>query len=79
MYDVAVVGAGPAGTAATFFLSSRGYRVLTIERSPRPGTVCGEYVPDPISLRIRSDLGSKYFEFVNPFILHKLSSIRIEL
>ncbi|MEM4581654.1 MAG: NAD(P)/FAD-dependent oxidoreductase [Candidatus Korarchaeum sp.] len=79
MYDVAVVGAGPAGAAATFFLSNRGYKVLTIERNPHPGTICGEYVPDPSSLRIRSDLGSEYFEFVSPFIVHKLRSIRIEL
>lgn len=79
MYDVAVVGAGPAGVAATFFLSERGYKVLTIERNPYPGAICGEYVPDPSSLRIRGDLGSKYFEFVSSFIVHKLHSIRIEL
>ncbi|RDD53280.1 MAG: hypothetical protein BA066_05290, partial [Candidatus Korarchaeota archaeon NZ13-K] len=79
MYDVIVVGAGPAGAAATFFLSGRGYKVLTVERNPGPGTICGEYVPDPGYLRVQEEIASNYFEFVRPFTVHRLSGIRVEV
>lgn len=36
VYDVIVVGAGPAGAAAAYFLGEAGRRVLVLERSPLP-------------------------------------------
>ncbi len=44
-YDVAIVGAGPAGSAAAAVLARRGRRALLIEkdRFPRP-KVCGEFL-----------------------------------
>lgn len=44
-YDVAVIGAGPAGSACAFRLAHAGRSVVLIERSAFPRTkVCGEYV-----------------------------------
>jgi len=43
MYDVAVVGAGPAGCAAAIHLARMGRFVLLVERSPAPRRkACGE-------------------------------------
>ncbi len=36
-YDVAVVGAGPAGSGTARSLAARGYRVALLERDPAPG------------------------------------------
>ena len=36
-YDVAVVGAGPAGSSTARSLAARGYRVALLERDPGPG------------------------------------------
>ena len=36
-YDVAVVGAGPAGSGTARSLAARGYRVALLERDPGPG------------------------------------------
>lgn len=45
MYDVAVVGAGPAGSATAAFLAERGFDVALLERArfPRPKP-CAEYL-----------------------------------
>lgn len=44
-YDVAVVGAGPAGSAAAISASARGLRVLLLESGQFPRhKVCGEFV-----------------------------------
>lgn len=41
-YDAIVVGAGPAGATAAYFMSKKGLKVLLVERSTYPGTkVCG--------------------------------------
>ena len=35
-YDVLVVGAGPAGSSASYWLAQAGHRVLTVEKSTFP-------------------------------------------
>ena len=42
MYDVAIIGAGPAGSVAAALLCQQGYRVLVLEREQFPRFVIGE-------------------------------------
>ncbi len=81
MYDVAVVGAGPTGAALSYFLSSSGFKVLIIEKDPQPGirTICGEYLPDPNSLKLEGDVASAYLDFFEPFIVHRMGRIVMEI
>src|SRR5690348_7560879 len=45
MYDLAVIGAGPAGTSAAITAASYGARVLLLEKGAFPrNKVCGEFV-----------------------------------
>ena len=37
-YDVIIVGAGPAGTAAAYSLAKNGHQVLILERGKEPGS-----------------------------------------
>ncbi len=44
-FDVAIVGAGPAGSGAAAALAGRGWRVLLVERDRLPRhKVCGEFL-----------------------------------
>lgn len=44
-YDVAIAGAGPAGTSAAIHLAARGMRVLLVERKKFPSAkLCGEFI-----------------------------------
>ncbi len=44
-FDLAVIGAGPAGSAAAITAANRGLKVLLLEASPYPRhKVCGEFV-----------------------------------
>src|SRR6185295_14991124 len=56
-YDVLVVGAGPAGAAAAYWLAERGRRVLVVEkkRFPRDKT-CGDGLT-PRAVRQLHDMG----------------------
>ena len=55
-YDVAIVGAGPAGSATAAFLSERGFSVALIDRARFPRSKpCGEYV-SPEARRILDHL-----------------------
>jgi digeranylgeranylglycerophospholipid reductase len=79
IYDAAIIGAGPAGSAASFFLSQRGYKVIVIERSRKASSICGEYVPDPSSLGIEGEVGSSYSEFFKPFVVNELRRISFKI
>ena len=51
LWDAIVVGAGPAGASAAYFLGERGLRVLMLEREALPrDKPCGGAVP--LSVRI---------------------------
>jgi geranylgeranyl reductase family protein len=55
-YDVAVIGAGPAGSATANLLADRGVNVLLVDRARFPrGKPCGEYV-SPEALRLLDSL-----------------------
>src|SRR5256885_64573 len=56
MYDVAIVGAGPGGSAAAHYLALRGFNVLLLDKStfPRDKT-CGDALT-PRALRILDDM-----------------------
>lgn len=81
MYDVIIVGAGPSGAALSYFLIKKGFKVLTLERDPKPATrvICGEYLPDPDSLGIPGDISKAYWDFFRPFILHQIKRISMEI
>ena len=55
--DVAIVGAGPAGSAAAIALAERGYAVVLIDKQPFPREkLCGDFV-NPINRPILRRLG----------------------
>ncbi|MCM3871282.1 MAG: FAD-dependent monooxygenase, partial [Pyrinomonadaceae bacterium] len=44
-YDVAIAGAGPAGTSAAIHLATQGARVLLVEQKRFPrAKLCGEFI-----------------------------------
>ena len=49
-YDVLVVGAGPAGSAAALAAAQAGANVLIVEKRPKIGepVQCAEYIPRPL-------------------------------
>ncbi len=52
-YDVAVVGAGPAGCTAARVTAGKGFKTIVIERRRQIGVPihCGEYLPTPREMR----------------------------
>jgi geranylgeranyl reductase family protein len=63
--DVLVVGAGPAGAAASFWLAARGHSVLTVEKKvfPREKT-CGDgLTPRAVRQLLDMELGGPLAEF----------------
>jgi len=56
LYDVVVVGGGPAGSTAGAFLAQAGRRVLLVEREPFPRFHVGESLL-PATLPILDRLG----------------------
>ena len=57
LYDVIVVGGGPAGSTVAWSLARRGVRVAVVERAIFPREkVCGDFV-EPAGLRILETMG----------------------
>ncbi len=72
-YDVIIVGAGPAGCGAAYFLNESGFNVLLLEKHTMPREkVCGDGL-SPKSLLQFAKMGvlSK-IESANPFYAHSL-------
>lgn len=56
-FDVAIVGAGPAGCSAAIFLARRGYSVVLLEKSVFPREkLCGDFL-NPVNWEIFEKLG----------------------
>lgn len=59
MYDLAVIGGGPAGTSAAITAARLGFRVLLLEAGKFPRhKVCGEFVSGEAISTLRTILGS---------------------
>ena len=55
--DVLIVGAGPAGAAASIILARQGYKVLLVDRATFPrDKACAEYL-SPACTPLLADLG----------------------
>src|SRR5687768_18201476 len=56
-FDAAIVGAGPAGTAAAISLAGKGYRVALIDKEKFPrAKLCGDFI-NPVNWPILRELG----------------------
>ncbi|MBG8552645.1 NAD(P)/FAD-dependent oxidoreductase [Hymenobacter guriensis] len=64
-YDVLILGAGPAGTAAALALHGHGLRVALVDKAHFPrDKVCGDAIPGPTLTAIRRLSESWYQELV---------------
>lgn len=56
-YDVIVVGAGPAGSSASYYLAKAGYKVLLLDKCEFPREkICGDSIT-PRGIRVLEDMG----------------------
>lgn len=77
-FDVAVVGAGPAGSSTARILAQKGFKTILIERRKRIGIPiqCGEFLPTPAEIRDifpRSKCIPKLVDVPSEFITNKTS------
>ena len=84
-YDVIVIGAGPAGTAAAMLLAQVGRRVLLLEKSRFPRhKLCGEFItPEALGVFDRLGVRERMFEAgavrIRTITLHAPEGQRIEV
>jgi geranylgeranyl reductase family protein len=75
VFDVIVVGAGPAGSTAAAVLARRGRDVVLLDRAPFPrDKVCGDGIP-PGTVGILHDLGMA--ESLRAAAFHPVESLRL--
>ncbi len=82
LYDVAVVGAGPAGSTVAKVVSEHGFRTIVIDRRSEVGipVQCGELIPTPSEARTLFPNSNRMPSVVNvphEFITNKTHSIRL--
>lgn len=83
LWDVAIVGAGPAGSTAAYHLASKGHKVLLLDKKDFPrDKVCGDgLIPDALKCLERMNLLSKVMQegrVVNKVTVFSPSRIRCE-
>jgi digeranylgeranylglycerophospholipid reductase len=81
-YDVAVVGAGPAGSTVAKVVSKQGFQTIVIERRSQVGIPiqCGELIPTPSEVRNlfpRSKRMPSSVHVQQKLIANKTNSIRL--
>jgi digeranylgeranylglycerophospholipid reductase len=81
-YDVAVVGAGPAGSTAARIIAEKGHSVIVLERRRAAGrpVQCGEFVPARREIEDmfpRSPRMAQLVEVPPSFVINKTSRIRL--
>ena len=77
-FDVAVVGAGPAGSTAANILSSKGFKTVLIDRRKRIGVPiqCAEFLPTPAEIKDifpRSRYMPKLVDVPSEFVTNRTS------
>ncbi len=66
-YDIAVIGAGPAGSTAANYLARSGFRTCVIERKSFPReTVCGEFLSGEVAEVLHELNIFKQFQSLQP-------------
>jgi flavin-dependent dehydrogenase len=79
MYDLIVIGGGPAGSAAAITAAQDGYRVLLLERGQYPRhKVCGEFVSSESLKLLASLLGTGYASLVQDALRIRSSRIFLD-
>ncbi len=58
---IAVIGAGPSGLTAAYYLCQKGYRVYVFEREDKPGGVLAAFIPE---FRLPADVLNRDIEMV---------------
>ena len=81
-YDVAVVGAGPAGSTVSKILAEQGFNTIVIDRKSRIGVPvqCGELIPTPTEahrLFPKSKIMPQAIHVHSKFITNKTRAIRL--
>ncbi|MBN2229127.1 MAG: geranylgeranyl reductase family protein [Candidatus Thorarchaeota archaeon] len=81
-FDVAVVGAGPAGSSAAAILSRKGFKVALFDRRAKIGVPvqCGELLPTPSEIRDifpRSKYIPKLVDVRSEFVTNRTSQIML--
>lgn len=79
-YDIVVVGAGPAGSAAAYTAARAGLQVLVVERRSRIGSPvrCGEYAPAGLSREV-PQIALPVAQKISRLVLHLPSGQRHDL